>query len=275
MGILEIVIAIAVLGLIVWLLLQPKQGSRASNALDDFAADDRNSDVELTPPEISQPQLERESAPIDHTSQRVETPVTPDDGMLAAEPAAAEIRPSPESPLDFDAEIYQLLAAGQKITAVKRVREVKNWGLKESKQYVDTLERQQTSPSPMATSPEIQADRLLNAPAPHLKATPEIKQAVHRLLAEHQKLAAVKLVRQEMGWHLWEAKKYVDNIQEKEYQPAIRAALENLAPEIKQEVRQLVASMYKGMAVKRLQDATGCSLVEAVDYIEKLTDTPR
>lgn len=50
--------------------------------------------------------------------------------------------PAPPAALtDLPAEVTSLLLAKQKIEAVKRVRESTGWGLKESKDYVDDIER--------------------------------------------------------------------------------------------------------------------------------------
>jgi ribosomal protein L7/L12 len=40
---------------------------------------------------------------------------------------------------DIPAEVQALLARGQKIEAIKRVRELTGWGLKEAKDYVERL----------------------------------------------------------------------------------------------------------------------------------------
>lgn len=246
MDILGITIAIAFLLLVIWLLLQPKQGSQASNALDSSVPDGQDQ---------TQPSAAAVPAP----------PISPNPEEKTAAGLSQPPPATPQVPPDFDSEIYQLLNSEQTVAAIKRVQQVKNWGLQESTDYVGTLMRQQPPP-------EIQerVDQLLNAPAPHLTASPELRQEVYELLAAQRKVTAVKRVKEVTGWHLWEAKKYVDTIQAEEYQPAIQAALENLDPEIKQEVRRLVDSMYKGMAIKRLRDATGCPLKDAMDYIDRL-----
>lgn len=49
------------------------------------------------------------------------------------------VRPTSGSTLAPDDEIRQLLAAGNKIGAIKRVREVTGLGLKDAKDYVERL----------------------------------------------------------------------------------------------------------------------------------------
>lgn len=51
--------------------------------------------------------------------------------------------PPPQIPAELanDYEIRRLLAHGNKIQAIKRVRELTGLGLKEAKDYVDALER--------------------------------------------------------------------------------------------------------------------------------------
>ena len=53
--------------------------------------------------------------------------------------------PSPGSaPADANTEVRALLASGDKIAAIKRVRELTGMGLKEAKDYVEALERRGT-----------------------------------------------------------------------------------------------------------------------------------
>ncbi len=46
---------------------------------------------------------------------------------------------SAENPETVDAEVARLLASGQKMPAIKRVRELTGLGLKDAKEYVDQL----------------------------------------------------------------------------------------------------------------------------------------
>ena len=55
--------------------------------------------------------------------------------VIAPRPAVVE----PALTMDVEADARALLAAGHKIEAVKRVRELTGMGLKEAKDYVETL----------------------------------------------------------------------------------------------------------------------------------------
>lgn len=170
MSTLGIIIAIALLLLLIWLLLQSKQGTKASNA------------SRSTPPDGLPSGREQyvSADAVDKASQ--------DTATLSALPPLLE------------AEIVQLLDSGQKIFAIKRVREVKHWGLKEAKDYVEALERHESPPTP---APRITAEL-----------TPSLRQEVRRLLAADHKASAVKLVRDHTHWGLREAKQYVDALRE-------------------------------------------------------------
>ena len=54
-------------------------------------------------------------------------------------PAPPRPAPMPSASPDDDPEVRLLVQRGNKIAAVKRVRELTGWGLKESKDYVDRL----------------------------------------------------------------------------------------------------------------------------------------
>lgn len=68
-------------------------------------------------------------------------------GGPAASPSYGTPRPSvaapsygvPKPSIDNDPELQQYLHADQPIQAIKRVRELTNWGLKDAKDYVDRL----------------------------------------------------------------------------------------------------------------------------------------
>ncbi len=110
--------------------------------------------------------------------------------------------PAAAAPTDLVAEVMALLAARQQIEAVKRVREVTGWGLKESKDYVDAIERDPQNVPPLPTlAPDF-------IPATGL--TPEVNAEIRQLMARNQKIEAVKRVREATGWGLKESKDYVE-----------------------------------------------------------------
>ena len=66
---------------------------------------------------------------------RTMTPRTP--AAPLAQPASA---PAPQGSDDLAAQVLPLLAKGQKINAIKLVRDTTGMGLKEAKDYVESLE---------------------------------------------------------------------------------------------------------------------------------------
>jgi ribosomal protein L7/L12 len=100
----------------------------------------------------------------------------------------------------LERQVQNLLAQGQQIEAIKLVRQKTNWGLKEARDYVNQLARQQ----PSGLSPGT-----VQSPLP-LPTSVQLK--VQQLLANGQKIAAIKLVRQSTGWSLSAAKDYVEQL---------------------------------------------------------------
>ena len=97
------------------------------------------------------------------------------------------------------AEVSALLAGGNKIAAIKRVRELTGLGLKEAKDYVDSLPAGGALPPLLASSPPRPADRGSLA-------------EVHALAAQGLKIEAIKRYRELTGLGLKEAKNYVDHL---------------------------------------------------------------
>ena len=92
----------------------------------------------------------------------------------------------------------------------------------------------------------------------------EILQEALSLIANHQKIAAIKLIIDRTGCGLKEAKDYVDELQADVQVSAIGTANLN---------EQLLAILSKGnklQAIKCYKDATGAGLAESKDYVEKL-----
>jgi len=91
-------------------------------------------------------------------------------------------------------EIDELIAEGNKIAAIKRLRDaVPGLGLAEAKTRVDTWGTASSSPEEPAH--EFDADSLAEVDA---------------LIADEQFIPAIKLVRERTGWGLADAKRWVD-----------------------------------------------------------------
>lgn len=105
-------------------------------------------------------------------------------------------------PGTVEQEARQILATGNAIAAIKRVRELTGLGLKEAKEYVDALQRGGALP----VLPSAAASEVATASAP------ELEQEVRGLLTQGKKIKAIKRVRELTGWGLKEAKDYVEQL---------------------------------------------------------------
>lgn len=122
----------------------------------------------------------------------------------------AQPRPRPSSPrLDFpptdsafsheiEQEIQRLILNGEKISAIRLIRKQTGWGLKVSKEYVEAL-----------CQGRIQLGALHQL-AGEDSIAPDLRNELKQLLAEGQKLEAIKLLRSESGMDLKAAKEYVE-----------------------------------------------------------------
>ena len=126
----------------------------------------------------------------------VSTPSTP-----TPSPTSTNTASTSAPGADLEVAVRSLLSRKQKIEAVKLVRVRTGLGLRESKDYVDAIER---GLSPIA--PPIQA------PPPQLTSE-NLDQQIRDLLARNQKIVAVKLVRQHTGLGLKEALDYVERVE--------------------------------------------------------------
>ena len=118
-------------------------------------------------------------------------------------PRAAPPSAMPSLGPDGDRDVRLLLASGQKIQAIKLVRELTGIGLKEAKDYVESL-----PPASLELNVGSANVEASSAGA----ATQEIEAEVRALLAAGNKIAAIKRVRQLTGMGLKAAKDYVDSL---------------------------------------------------------------
>ena len=96
-------------------------------------------------------------------------------------------------------EISAMLAGGNKIEAIKRLRQLTGLGLKEAKDYVEAL-------PPSGTIPPLPLSANVTPTAPA-----DLSE-VHLLAQQGQKIQAIKRYRQLTGVGLKEAKDYVDRL---------------------------------------------------------------
>ncbi len=139
-----------------------------------------------------------------HGSGRLE-PIQPGSTPAAGLPVST----LPTGPLDAaqDAEVRRYVAAGEKIQAIKRWRELTGLGLAESKAAVDALFGQGLPP-PLASVP--QGHGFLPSPTPRGQASPELVLEARQLVANGKKIEAIKRWREATGLGLKEAKDAVE-----------------------------------------------------------------
>lgn len=99
-------------------------------------------------------------------------------------------------------EIQALLADGKKIAAIKRTRELTGMGLAEAKNYVEALDRGQSSTVQPAATDEL-PPRIDGAGRAEILA----------LVRDGKKISAVKRTRELTGMGLKDAKEYVESLQ--------------------------------------------------------------
>jgi ribosomal protein L7/L12 len=91
----------------------------------------------------------------------------------------------------LEKQVRALIDQDQKIEAIKLVRRITGWGLKESKDYVDALARAALP----ALSPAGEA---------------ALEQEVKALAQQDRYMEAIKHVRERTGWNLGDCKAHVD-----------------------------------------------------------------
>lgn len=101
---------------------------------------------------------------------------------------------------------------------------------------------------------------------------PSLNAEAQDLLTKGHKILAIKLIREQTGWGLKKAKRYVENLVHPVDAPeAHQAPAKPLTQkEREEEVRQLVMDGKKITAIKRVREQTGWGLRESKDYVEAL-----
>jgi len=177
-------------------------------------------------------------------------------------PGYTELTPraAPAVRLDpaVESELRELVARGQKIEAIKRVRELTGLGLREAKDYVELLPRVTTLVS-AETATDARADER------------EVEHAARVLLASGDTIAAVKRVRELTGWGLKESREYVQSLSPTQPGSAPGGSAPQLGdPAADPEVRVQLAKGNKIQAIKRVRELTGWGLKEAKDFVDGL-----
>jgi ribosomal protein L7/L12 len=157
------------------------------------------------------------------------------------------------SPLDH--HVRKLAAEGNKIEAIKAVREHTGLGLKEAKDYVEAI----PNVVPLANFGHA-------APAAQeLKDVAMVREAAWQLVAKGQKIEAIKLVREHTGWDLKRSKEYADAL---EGTPAQLTATQALFTDAR--LSEITDSPIVRRAVERAYEK-GMSAADITAMIVKLT----
>lgn len=120
---------------------------------------------------------------------------------VTAPPSSAQPVTTTLSPLDH--HVRKLAAEGNKIEAIKAVREHTGLGLKEAKDYVEAI----PGVVPLANFGHA-------APGDQgLKDEAMVREAAWQLVAKGQKIEAIKLIRENTGWDLKRSKEYADALE--------------------------------------------------------------
>jgi ribosomal protein L7/L12 len=167
-------------------------------------------------------------------------------------------------PAENLAEIRALLVQGNKIQAIKQLRELTGLGLKEAKDAVEAMDAGSYETTPASSQPSSQPSSSQFSG----QALEEI-----RSLVEHgNKIGAIKRVRELTGLGLKEAKDYVDSIPRHGSPPSLPSAGVNqpTSQASLAEVHALAMQGQKIQAIKLYRELTGLGLKEAKDYIDSL-----
>ncbi|GAB3596170.1 ribosomal protein L7/L12 [Microbacterium tumbae] len=131
-------------------------------------------------------------------SMRPQVPKAPQP-MPAASPASARPAGPAALPAHATAEIDRLVREGQKIAAIKVYKDTTGVGLKEAK---DRIDRWQLGAVPSAATHA--------APTTNHSLSDPARRELDRLVAGNQRIAAIKVLREQTGLGLKESKDIID-----------------------------------------------------------------
>lgn len=169
-----------------------------------------------------------------------------------------------------DAEVDRLLAEGRKIDAIRRIRELTGWGLREAKDEADRRHEELAEQRP-------------RDPLSFAKGDP----VTDRLIRDGRRIEAIKRVRDLRGCGLREAKELVEQRQAEleRYGGAAPSLLPGAVPghdpwedgvlggdaeDPAAEVRALMGRGQKIEAIKLVRTLYNCGLKEAKDWVEAI-----
>ncbi|MBN2001795.1 MAG: ribosomal protein L7/L12 [Anaerolineae bacterium] len=152
-----------------------------------------------------------------------------------------------------------LLSQGQKLEAIKRVRQASGWDLKAAKDYVEAIEAGAVPPTP-------------SMPTLVGSVSPELRDSLLDLVNNRRKIEAIKVLRDHTGLGLKEAKDYVEALGAGATPSgSLRAdAAESVPEEVRSTVIEMLNNRRKIEAIKLVREATGWGLKEAKDFVDTI-----
>jgi ribosomal protein L7/L12 len=188
-------------------------------------------------------------------------------GSLDRVPAPTDVLPQgvryhsvADVPAENLAEIRALLVQGNKIQAIKQLRELTGLGLKEAKDAVEGMDAGSYETTPASSQPSSS------------QFSGQALEEIRSLVEHGNKIGAIKRVRELTGLGLKEAKDYVDSIPRHGSPPSLPSASVNqpTSQASLAEVHALAMQGQKIQAIKLYRELTGLGLKEAKDYIDSL-----
>ncbi len=171
------------------------------------------------------------------------------------------------TPLDPDADIQQIalyfISRGQKLEAIKHVRQVSGWDLKAAKDYVEALES-----GAIPSAPSMSASVA--------SVSPELRASLLDLVNNRRKVEAIKMLRAHTGLGLKEAKDYVESLDVAVTPPApfrVEPA-EFVSEEVRDAALALIQAGRKIEAIKMVREHTNWGLKGAKDWVDAVESDP-
>lgn len=285
-----IYVAIALFILIIlWLALQPKQGTKAANAPDPDDITHQLPKPQSPSPEKSSPVVIPYELPESEANQpSVKTINNPDiqeelkslmqrsrtiealklvrsttgwslkrakDYLYTLNLEKPEIKSVKD--LDTKERVMMLMQQHQKIQAIKLVRTTTGWGLKESKEYVEQFPNLGPLPSIQPNSPPTTDTETFDIDR-H-----DINDRIRLLMEQHRKIQAIKLVRTVTQWDLKKAKDYIDRY------PDLPPLPVTVSGPVSSRIQKLLSEQKYMDAIHLVETRTGMMTTEAKTYIEQ------
>jgi|GEM_PF-2952483 ribosomal protein L7/L12 len=188
-------------------------------------------------------------------------------------------KPEPRAPIISpsvtiqDADVSDLVRQGRKLDAIIMLRERHGLNLQEAKSMVDGMDSRSDRPEYHAIDDVPPShSQFDSSPVTSGQSHESLGSRVRQLLAEGQKIEAVKAVKNTLGLSLEESKNWVDAIDEdREANPvSIEKPNDGESEGIYAEIRALVAAGRKIDAIKHAMQGLSLGLKEAKDLVDSL-----